>query len=103
MTAAQINPSGKTRFQDTPGAIEAHHSLLARPEYQQAEDFALMHYMRVLTHETSTSQNPQVTATINGWKATGVHEFLNEFRNLAEKAVVPEPPGRNRVLNHGAQ
>ena len=100
MTTATLNPSGKTRFQEIKGAIEAHHALLATPEHQLAEDMALLHYQRVLAHDTATSQNPQVAGMVNAWKLAGVNEFLNEYRLLAAKAVVAQPPGINRVLNH---
>jgi hypothetical protein len=100
MTAAILNPSGKSRFQEIKGAIENHHSLLARPEYQLAEDFALLHFQRIMAHETDISENPQVTAMTNAWKLAGVNEFLNEFRNLAQKPLTPQAPGINRVLNH---
>ena len=100
MTPAQINPHARERFQASQDAIDAHHELLASPAFQRAEDMALIYYNRVLASNITKSQNPTQEATLNGVKMLGVQEFLNEFRCLAEKPLITEPPGRARTLNH---
>lgn len=99
MTPSQVNPTPKARFQ-TEQNIKEHHALLETPAFDRAEDLALLEYARKLSLELGNSQNPQVQGMVNGWKMTGVHEFLSEFRNLGEKPVVVEPPGIARRLDH---
>ena len=103
MTAAQINPTPKARFQEKSGAIEAHHNLLESDHFDRAQDMALLEYQRKLSVNLGTSQNAQVEGMVMGWKLAGVQEFLAEFRGLAEKGITVQPPGIARVLDHAAQ
>ena len=108
MTPSQVNPSPKTRFQESDNNISKHHTLIESGEYQRAEDFALMHYARVLAADTANSadpksgKNPQVEGMVNAWKLAGAQEFVNELRNLAEKPITLEAPGKARTLNQQA-
>lgn len=103
MSTATKNPSPKTRFQETPGAIEAHNSLLGSISFQRAEDMTLLHYQRLLAAGLDPKlpgNELQVRAMINGWKLQGAQEYVSEFRNLNEKPIEPQPPGLARVLDH---
>lgn len=102
MTQAEINPHSMERFQNIPGACDAHHELLANPAFQRAEDMAVLFCNRAWSSNAAKSQNPQQEAMINGIKSLGVQEFLATFRGLAERPLEVLPPGRSRTLNHNA-
>jgi len=100
MTAAQVNPTPKARFQESDANIKAHHALLENPDFQRAEDFTLLSYHRSVAFAQANDANPQVAAMVAGWKLAGVQEFLHEFRTLAEKPLAVMPPGQARTLDH---
>lgn len=107
MTRRQLNPSPAERFREIKGAIEAHHALLALPAYQLAEDYAVMHYARVvasqqvkLVNPNESPRNPQQDAMIAGVKVLAVQEFLDEFRALAEPPPEPVTAPKIHTLNH---
>jgi hypothetical protein len=103
MTADQVNPTPKARFQAEEANIKAHHELLQSPAFQKAEDLALMNYNRQLAFNLVNAANPQesqVHGMVNGWKMAGVQEFLAEFHNLAEKKITATAPGLARTLDH---
>lgn len=103
MTAATVNPSPKSRFLETKGAIEAHHGLIQTESFQRAKDAALLEYQRKLATNLGVSQNAQVEGMVMGWKLAGVQEYLAELLNLAEKPMVAQAPGLSRILNHEAK
>lgn len=100
MSDHQLNPTPKSRFQATDANLKAHHEMLATPAFQRAEDLALLNYGRNLSDQMKDTANPQVLGMVNAWKLAGVHEFLHEFRILAEKPVEMQPPGKARTLNN---
>lgn len=100
MTASQVNPSPKERFHQSENNVKEHHDLLQSRVFQRAEEFALAHYQRIISRQLGESKNQQVDGMVNGWKLVGVHEFLSELHNLAEKPTVTQSPGLARTLDH---
>jgi len=98
-----LNPTPKSRFQSEDANLKAHHDLIQNPAFQRAEDLALLNYSRSLARELvePKNPNPQLTAMQNALKLAGVHDFLHEFRMLAEKPIESTPPGKARTLDHG--
>jgi hypothetical protein len=105
MTDKQVNPTPKERFLSSENNVKEHHDLIQSKSFQRAEDFALAHYQRILARQTGATtdgqqKNHQVDGMVNGWKICGVHEFLSELRNLAEKPTQVQAPGLARTLDH---
>jgi hypothetical protein len=100
MTADQLNPTPKAKFQSEEANVKAHHALLESPAFEYAEQVAMLQFSRSLAKELETSGNPQLTGMVNGFKLLGVQQFMAEFRMLAEKGTAPQPPGVARTLDH---
>ncbi len=103
MTKEQVNPSPKSRFQESNDNLKAHHELLQSPDYQRARDVALAQYSLLIAGEVANapdSQTSQVKAMQAGIKLVAVHEFLSELHSLAEKPIQNQAPGLARRLDH---
>lgn len=72
-----INPSPKTRFQQSTDSISKHRAMVDTREFSRAADFAMLQYQRELSIKES---NPAVL----GMKLVGAQEFLNTMTMLAE-------------------
>lgn len=77
---AITNPSPRQRFQMSSKAISAHRELMQRPDLEVGLDFALMEYQGILSRQSTTFND----AAANHFKITGVLEFLQTLRQLAE-------------------
>jgi hypothetical protein len=93
-TASQpINPTPKSRFQSSPDNVAKHRKLLELPELQRALDYALMSYSNRVSLEIKDGNS----AMVAGAKQLAVHEFITEFKSLAE---TPPPASARKDLDN---
>lgn len=78
---ANLNPSAKTRFQESNQNISDHRAMVESRAFQRACDFALMEYQGQLA--LVSSENPQLSGAV-GLKLAGANEFLMTMRLLSE-------------------
>lgn len=98
-TKPVVNPSPKTRFQESGQNVGSHRDMVDSTVFQRAIDFAVMEYTRQLATDTArTSGN----AAINGFKQAGALEFIDVLRNLSESPQPVAPPAQIPQLNHRA-
>lgn len=98
-TKPVINPTPKTRFQESGQNIGSHRDMVDSQVFQRAIDFAVMEYTRQLA--TNTAQDSQ-RAAVNGFKQAGAMEFIDVLRNLSESPAPMPPPTQIPQLNHRA-
>jgi hypothetical protein len=95
-TASQpINPTPKSRFQSSSDNVAKHRKLLELPELQRALDYAMMSYSNRISFEIKDGNS----AMIAGAKQLAIHEFITEFKSLAETA--PATAARRDLDNLG--
>lgn len=82
--AAPLNPSPKTRFQQSADNVSKHRALVDSNEFQRACDFALMQYQAELS---SRPVDMQIAAG-SFFKLTGAQEFLQTLRMLSEAPMI---------------
>lgn len=85
-----INPSPKTRFQQSADNIKKHRELVDSNEFQRGCDFALLQYQTKLASQQVDGQ----LAAASHFKVLGVLEFLQEFRFLSE--TIPTVVAKDR-------
>lgn len=78
-----LNPSPKLRFLQDEANAKAHHALIERDDLQRSLDAALMQYQLMLVFDAKDAN----AAAAAHFKIAGVHEFLHQFKYLAEQAV----------------
>lgn len=84
MTNPNVNPSPKSRFQESQQNVSHHRELIQRNEFQRACDFGLLQYQGQLA--SMDLQGNMNNAAANHLKITGVIEFLHVLRHLGETA-----------------
>jgi len=93
-TAPVFNPTPKARFQSDDRRLKAHLTLLERGDLQISLDYALMEYQNILANGSGNLND----AAANHFKMTGVIEFLNVFRKLAQQQAAPERKVEGQLL-----
>ncbi len=82
------NPSPKQRFHESNDNLAKHHKLVDAPEYQRGIDYALLQFQADLAVRCGDASN----AHIMGIKLSGVLEFLEVLKRLADPPYVPPEP-----------
>lgn len=82
-----INPSPKTRFQQSGNNVSEHRKLIDLPAFQRGVDMALLQYQATVAEQVRDGNS----AASAGLRLLGVHEFLTTFRLLSEPAEIPKP------------
>ena len=93
-TPPVLNPSPRTRFQQSSTRISAHRQMVQSPEFEHAADAALLQYHVDLAGGLRDVNS----AAAIGLKLTGAQEFLTVFKLLAEQPPrAPAPPARDTL------
>lgn len=97
-TTPVLNPSPKTRFQESGDSVSKHRDLVDSTTFQRASDFAMLEYANTLA-EQATDANASIHVAL---RLRGAREFLGVLRNLSEKPTAPPATPAIRTLNHNA-
>lgn len=92
-TPATVHLSPKSRFQQSQDNLKKHHALVDSNDYARGVDFALLEYQSQLALKCSND----AAAHGMGVKITGVLEYLEVFKRLADVNVVPT---HTRIQDH---
>lgn len=88
-----LNRTPKQRFHDHPEWLSQHNQFVVSPIFERGSDFALLQYQAYLSSQSVDGQN----AAANHFKMVGAIEFLQTFRLLAEKPMMPTVVDRDNL------
>lgn len=96
-TKPTVNPTPKTRFQESGQNVSTHREMISSSAFQRACDFALLEY----NHRVCSTAEPNPNGALAGYfRMLGAQEFLQELRRLGEPPVRLERGPDNSNLIH---
>ncbi len=88
-----VNPSPKSRFQESKDNVQKHRDMLQTREFERAIDYALAEYQRIMAQGPMDS-SPNL-ALAGHYKQMGAVEFVHVLKTLAE----PPPAISPRIID----
>lgn len=86
-TTVTLNPSPKSRFQESGNNLSEHRKLIETPAFRRACDMAMLQYTIQVNGQTLDGNS----AAASAFRLLGAQEFLNTLILLAENVIPPAP------------